>query len=502
MVSGCLCFRLHAAVSSISSASDPPPARYSLVDKISGHRVGVVILGEGEVVPDLGHLELRREDFQAEVGDNQELAVADFTQDVNGKKLNTRCVVSRLVSSLVDTLDGTGNYKFKSKNIIDLKRKLREMLFNEIDDIKRESGEEYRIKQFKETENVDRFMKPFQFGWLRKVRIRSSDDCVTTVAYLTPPDSKGRRKRFCYKKDIAEYLNKTDNKDLDAEDFLTHRRVLGVSSQYETINYFTQPVFNNNFVDASKEVDAEVKDSGMVSEVLGAQSNMSPNERHVDNQDSSYATLVGDSSSSDSSDGEESSSDGSDDIIPVLEPAADKYCPGNHPASKDLSMSTSDGSPCVNASTITGSEIRGIDYKHISRLSSPSVCMREDPSASSELSSQASSFSPPVASSPAPADHPSLVSHHLPLNHQAENPVPTATIFMASTDPSSREGGRRQKRMKIKSGVKVLKGMIIFGKIFGHDSRTLRFYVNDVQLTGEELAGELDGARIMVEGLD
>ena len=56
--------------------------------------------------------------------------------------------------------------------------------------------------------------------------------------------------------------------------------------------------------------------------------------------------------------------------------------------------------------------------------------------------------------------------------------------------------------MKIKSGVKVMKGMIIFGKIFEQDFRKLRFYVNNVELTGEELAGELDGARIRVEGLD
>jgi len=57
--------------------------------------------------------------------------------------------------------------------------------------------------------------------------------------------------------------------------------------------------------------------------------------------------------------------------------------------------------------------------------------------------------------------------------------------------------------MKIKwCGVKMKKGMMAFGTSFGQDCRKVIFFVNGVQLTGEEMAGELDGARIRVEGLD
>ena len=37
--------------------------------------------------------------------------------------------------------------------------------------------------------------------------------------------------------------------------------------------------------------------------------------------------------------------------------------------------------------------------------------------------------------------------------------------------------------------------MEIFGRRFGQDFRTLRFIVNDGELTGEELAGTLDKGR-------
>ena len=57
-------------------------------------------------------------------------------------------------------------------------------------------------------------------------------------------------------------------------------------------------------------------------------------------------------------------------------------------------------------------------------------------------------------------------------------------------------------KMRIKCKVKIIKGMEIFGRRFGQDFRTLRFFVDDGELTGEELAGTLDGDRIRVEGLD
>jgi len=467
-------------MSACSSSSDSDPsASYSLVDKTSGVKIGDVILCEGQVMPDMGQVELRREVL------GQGTSVADLTEDVNGNKVKTSIVVSRQVSSLVETLDGIGNYKWSCKIKSVLKGKLRELLLQEIDNTERESDKKHHSFKFSKVTEIkfatrrevlglssesesstkyslsdERFIKPFQFGWLRKVRIRLSDGCVTSVGFLTPPDSRGKRHRFCYKNEIAEFLTKTESKNLVAEDFYTVRKVLGVSDEYETISYSTQP-FVSNSLD---------QDSVVNSEVVASQSS-------DDDQDSSDATLVDDSSSSDSSsddDSESDSDDSSDNIVQALEPTQVHYS-----TSKDLSTSYSDGT--------SPPAVQELDTKQTIRASFPLTTT----SVSSVVLSPASSFSPSVASSPVPHN-----------SYQTASPVPRATIFMASTDPSTREGGRRQQKMMIKSGVKVIKGMKIFGRRFEQDLRTLRFYLGDVELTGDELAGRLDGARIRVEGLD
>jgi hypothetical protein len=76
-----------------------------------------------------------------------------------------------------------------------------------------------------------------------------------------------------------------------------------------------------------------------------------------------------------------------------------------------------------------------------------------------------------------------------------------ARLLMVSTEPGGGVGGRRQQKMVIKYGVKVGRGMKMFGKKFGLDWRKLRFLVGGKQLTGEEMAEGLDGAKIMVEGM-
>ena len=73
-----------------------------------------------------------------------------------------------------------------------------------------------------------------------------------------------------------------------------------------------------------------------------------------------------------------------------------------------------------------------------------------------------------------------------------------AMLLMVSTGTG---GGRRQQKMMIKSGVKVSKGMKIFGSKFGLDFRKLRFFSDGNELSGEELAGKFDGAKIVVEEL-
>ena len=88
------------------------------------------------------------------------------------------------------------------------------------------------LEVIKVDQKVD-FSKPFKFGWLRKVTIRSRDMRVTCITHLTPPNSDGSRQNIKYKKDIDKYLKETGTKDLGVEDFVTVRKVLGLSSELE-----------------------------------------------------------------------------------------------------------------------------------------------------------------------------------------------------------------------------------------------------------------------------
>ena len=71
---------------------------------------------------------------------------------------------------------------------------------------------------------------------------------------------------------------------------------------------------------------------------------------------------------------------------------------------------------------------------------------------------------------------------------------------MVSSRSSSGEGKTVQ-RMSIKREAKIAKGMRSFGRKFGQDLRSLTFFVENRQLTGEEMASTLDGATIIVEGM-
>jgi len=476
--------------------------------------------------------------------------MVDKTKDVNGNKLDSRSLVEKLVSSLVDTLGE--KYQWYGSKKLALKEKLKEFLYQEIESSEKpcqlgfepkglglgeceilkdlnvmkpfrsgwlrrvsvrprdkcvtsvcylspadSGGRRVRVnnkseieKYLKDTKSTDfdvndfvigryllglpsefestiisrsfayytksdytedRFLKPFKLGWLRQVRIRSSDNCVTSVGYLTPPDSDGKRLRFGFKRDIDEFLNKTGNNDLDVKDFAIMRRLLGVSSDFEKIT-FCQPVPDEKI------------DSGNIKE---------------------NATVVDDSSADDdidSSDSDDSSSNCSDDIVPVSDQVF------NNQDYPDISKNIDGSNIIYHTDASLGSKQRAL--------------VGEDASSPTELVS-ASPFSPPIASSSTAANNSlPVIPSSYPVHHQTASPVPTATMVMFSTDPSNREGGKTQKKMKIKCGVKMKKGMQAFGKSFGQDFRKLKFFINGVQLTGDEMAGELDGARIRVEGFD
>ena len=205
---------------------------YVMMDKISGHKVGFVTLGEGQDLPHLDQVELKL------AGDDEEMVVDhdlffDDIKDINGNKVELNDLVPRLVSRLVDMLHMNSHWLRDKKNA--LKVKLSEFIAEEIDGI--DSSQKVMNKRNKDL-NETYVMKPFKVGWLRRVTLiarAGTPFVVSDVWYVTPTDiADGRRQELRDKKQIEKYLMETDDKDLVVDDFDTRKLVLGLPSGFES----------------------------------------------------------------------------------------------------------------------------------------------------------------------------------------------------------------------------------------------------------------------------
>ena len=260
-----------------------------MVEKTSGQEVGVLLIPEGQAVPDLGQVELKI--CKAKAGGDEQILVAEVEDsgaanplDVNGNKEKSVSLSSlpedpismykkpgqfgwirkvtlsstdhHRVTSVTYIRDvGVGEKKHRFTRREGLRRFLKERQNHVLLTIQHFCWEKKvlgleNLEVIEEEHKVD-FSKPCKFGWLRIVTIRSADMRVTCLRYLTPPDASGRRLSKNYKKDIEKYLHETGNKNLDVEDFTTIRKVLGLSSEFEIINYSHQPNLTSDNVDCT-----------------------------------------------------------------------------------------------------------------------------------------------------------------------------------------------------------------------------------------------------------
>jgi len=320
------------------------------------------------------------------------------------------------------------------------------------------TGYESTIRVNVGSDSSEDFKKPFYQGWLRTVLIRKSENRVTTVNYYTPPDSKGARLRLSYKADIAEYLERTDAKDIDVDDFVIARKVIGMSSAYEQIMYTG---------------DQDISLRGTMNE-QGNTLEIGKDAQPIIDIDSSFDTIVASStddssdSDSDSSDSDEDSSDSSE-LVPRIDNITDAEDP--------------DGLAPVEG------------FINIRNESAESTIVSNHEQDLAPLATSGNK----CASSPTSFPQVSKVNDLLPVN-PFTMPMSTATVKMVSSKSSSGEGKTVQ-RMSIRRGSKIAKGMRKFGKKYGQDLKSLTFFVENRQLTGEEIASTLDGATIIVEGM-
>eukprot|EP00092_Neocalanus_flemingeri_P085710 GFUD01107892.1.p1 GENE.GFUD01107892.1~~GFUD01107892.1.p1 ORF type:complete len:491 (+),score=121.99 GFUD01107892.1:76-1548(+) len=487
-----------------SRTSSDSHARYTMVNKISGQKVGVLVC-EGHEVPDLGQMKLKIcpdgsvEQEWPVVGDpfiRKELDI-NGNKSVSSKSETFKKLVGKLVSGLVDVLDEETQWSCLKKTA--LKSDIESLLLEDKEGLKLKSQEHLRIQ---------RLMKPFQFGWLRRVTIRSSDQHVTSMSYMSPPDSEGRRKRFSIKIDIEKYLKETQmDKNLELGNFCVTRNVLGLSSEFESVQYVGEhrlPATENNKVAIKEIVEGNAsKCDNLIKDGESVQIERDNVVATNLDLDSSCDTVVGDSSSSgtmssaDSSTDDNADSDRSlDDFKDIIFPLTDFDSASRYKINSNTVVRPQVVSPAPSPFlTIKNADIPTLtaEPRDVEPLPLPTTASLFPPSdvtsSPSNLTSVASFYSPAASSFP-------------PAPCQAAIPSTRVMLVMVSTESGDGERSRKQATLMIKSGVKVEKAMKKFGKMFGLDFRKLIFMSDTKQLTGEELAGGLDGAQIRVEGMN
>eukprot|EP00092_Neocalanus_flemingeri_P036516 GFUD01039759.1.p1 GENE.GFUD01039759.1~~GFUD01039759.1.p1 ORF type:complete len:505 (-),score=134.10 GFUD01039759.1:8-1522(-) len=501
-----------------SSTSSDSRVRYTMVDKISGQKVGVLVC-EGHEVPDLGQMKLK---ICPDGSVEQEWPVDGdpFIRkelDINGNKSVSsisetfKKLVGKLVSGLVDVLDEETQWSCLKKTA--LKSDIESLLLEDKEGLKLKSQQYLRIQ---------RLMKPFQFGWLRRVTIRSSDQRVTSMGYMSPPDSEGRRKRFAYKVDIEKYLKETQmDKNLELDNFCVTRNVLGLSSEFECVQYadvLRLPAAENNKVAIQEIVEGNAsKCDNLIKDGESVQIERDNVVATNLDLDSSCDTVVGDSSSSGPMSSADSTDDNADsdrslnDFEDIIFPLTDFDSASRHKINSNAwNIPSPVGSPQVVSPppspflTINNADIPTLtaEPRDVEPLPLPTTASLFPPSdvtsSPSNLISEASFYSPaasfPPSQSPCQAVGPKWPETAIPSTR--------VMLVMVSTESGDGERSRRQAKFMVKSGVKVKKAMRKFGEMFGLDFRKLIFMSDTKQLTGEELAGGLEGALIRVEGMN
>merc|ERR1719318_904544 len=127
--------------------------------------------------------------------DNLVTSVVYFKSALDGKRL--RCATRK---DVLQMLDNNTESQFLSAGHFCFSRKM--FGFADLEEV---------------VKFEDSVMKPFQSGWLRKVNVRTSDSQVqvTNVAYLAPPDERGKDKDFSTRKKLEVMLFETSEKELD-----------------------------------------------------------------------------------------------------------------------------------------------------------------------------------------------------------------------------------------------------------------------------------------------
>eukprot|EP00092_Neocalanus_flemingeri_P034281 GFUD01037279.1.p1 GENE.GFUD01037279.1~~GFUD01037279.1.p1 ORF type:complete len:675 (-),score=161.47 GFUD01037279.1:73-2097(-) len=384
-------------------------------------------------------------------------------------------------------------------------------------------------KQEMSTEAFSLLSKPFQFGWKRECLVHGSEE-VTQVYYQSPTHYTGKGRRFLSRTNIGQYLAEVGETDLTPENFSVRKIFYGFEPAFETVKYSLRYTGGYNAASASISVAktgwkydnffdivSRGDDSGkrikclFCASVFSSKGNFGrhmkvhhePDEtcekcglkfRPLKFQDhrARCLELVKNKNEYEVK-GQEEDSGISNEIAANSMQNKQKF-----KTSISASSINSDVPKPVAVKSLPPSIIKSTDAPRPTFENPLVTAIEENPGTLIAKSTTSTRLLKPL-------DHsfvnripvrPGSVSEEVPKIVSCND----GSDQMAILAMTSMEGTRV--KMQVKVHAKVVKGMKKFGLRVGVSHTELRFLLDGVELTGEELAGELDGANILVERRD
>jgi len=414
---------------------------------------------------------------------------------------------------------------------------------------KRNAKEEMSKEEFK------KLSKPFSFGWKREVVIHAHDSYdIKNVYYIPPSHGHGRRvegKRLRNPALIAKYLSQEGKTDLSLENFSTTKVFLGFGSRFEVLrNSFKSPTLEigkyDNFCDVVSDGQAAgsrfkcllcghlftqkgnfarhvkvVHEPDVKCELCGKEFRPIHIEHHNANCNEQFKNT-----------------NEKDKIVAkrkfpqakvkaVKVPKNEHSQSGIHDTSSIKPIARKSSPPTLPVSTT--SAIPSKEEEVVDKISGPlilnnnldddyceiiepgddcgeirdkvaknetiesSVCVEHVDSISEHTEEKFHSSNIEMSiPTPTPPTHSQFESIESDISARTNSPICMATLEMASLEGTL-------VRMKVKVNAKLWKGMKKFGVRMGVNYKDLRFVMDGKELTGEESAGKMDGAKILVE---
>merc|ERR1719186_733944 len=405
-------------------------------------------------------------------------------------------------------------------------------------------------KQEMNSETLNRLTKPFHFGWQRQCVVNGSRD-VTLVYYRTPPHSKDMKRKFLSLVKIGEFLKEVGETNLTLDNFSTKKVFYGFESAFELVrkplncdaNYTVAP---KTFAktgwkyDDFYEVVLKVVNGGkqvkclLCKSVYTTKGNFGkhmmmihePDEtcdkcgldfRPVKIQDhrASCCQIVKDQNEN----GIKTSAKRISITVSNEIPAKSRKQEEDYKISSRAPITISDTPKpvarkslphcSINESSGGSDQVNKSDeceasYSTVANMLHYSSAV-PSPTFESPVVKQGTS-SPLLSNVDNQAKLPNTVKSIDSALLKSASAAETLPTSISGTDSCGQmatlvltcvEGPRVKMQVKVKA--KVVKGMKKFGQRMGVSHEDLCFLLDGVELTGEELAGGLDGANIVVE---